>query len=533
MSVKKKVPVFLIFSSALAGVSFWSRHTYVFLAPYLLILGYYWVEISGPKLYKKLLLTWASGLVFFMTLQTWMITVNLAGLNIKDTPSIILFKALVWLCSCIFWSVGFLLLPLIYLTVRSIKQSLPIKYALFSISWILSEFARSYLFSVFNYGQGSSIGANWSFGALGLGFIDSPLKYSSRIVGLYGLSLIVTVLTFTFYLYFRKKLSKKIFAIAVSGVFLITTFGYLWPKQTRPFQHQVTIVHAPFNQEYRYPVNFIFRSYPSETKGTRIVIFPEASGIFKSTGSKTRREPILKSFPTPNGSNLFIDTNEKILPEGRTIALGLYNQNGEALLEKTKNILIPGGEYIPYYVVGLIKASGHADLIEPFNNTRKLFKGSDDALLAIGPEKIGAYACSSIISPEKYRKATKDGATLLVNSADLGFFNMSPSYLEQNLKFAKFHAVANSRPFVQSARQGVSFLLDSDGQVIDHLKNSAGLSVKNYDIYTNDDKTAYTLYGDVIIYVLVLSTSLAAINKYQFAIKQHQKRLRNILQKRW
>ena len=112
-----------------------------------------------------------------------------------------------------------------------------------------------------------------------------------------------------------------------------------------------------------------------------------------------------------------------------------------------------------------------------------------------GAVKIGALACSGVVSPEVYRGMASNGATLLTNSGSLDTVGLSPLYHSQTETLGILHAVANARPFVQSARGSYSYAYDINGTLI--VKDTS-FSTKAMlaSVQTNNTTTIYTRFGD-------------------------------------
>jgi apolipoprotein N-acyltransferase len=107
----------------------------------------------------------------------------------------------------------------------------------------------------------------------------------------------------------------------------------------------------------------------------------------------------------------------------------------------------------------------------------------------------GNAACSSIGSPNDYRKLTQNGATFLANSASLEIFKGSSVYSVYHNGFARFNAVANARPFLQSANEWQAFALDHNGSVLRAVEPVGSAEVV---ATTNSKTTPYTVLGEWI-----------------------------------
>jgi len=157
--------------------------------------------------------------------------------------------------------------------------------------------------------------------------------------------------------------------------------------------------------------------------------------------------------------------------------------------------LIPTGEYMPYLIQSVLKIIGQDQITDVFTKNVGVAKGGfKEHAVIYDSVTYGALACSGIIAPQLYRELTKDGAQILVNTASLDIFNDSSTFREQAFSMAKFIAASNARPFLQSARGGNAFIMDSNGNIIARSKDS-GIAIVRGEVDLNTKKTIYTMLG--------------------------------------
>jgi apolipoprotein N-acyltransferase len=93
------------------------------------------------------------------------------------------------------------------------------------------------------------------------------------------------------------------------------------------------------------------------------------------------------------------------------------------------------------------------------------------------------------------------------------------AYHYQARDMAVLHAVANARPFAQSARGGLSYIIDQNGHYVAQTRER-GYDFLEGTIQVNKAKTLYTIWGDWVVWIsvsIVLGawlTSLAPMRKY-------------------
>lgn len=501
-SINKYYGPLLIVLGLIYGLGFSKPLLWPLCIPYILLLGYMWVE--KPEYRRLRLWTWLSGLALMMVVARWIADVNPSSWDLPGNFELGVFIIIVWLFSALVWSLGFVALPHIYLLLRRLSSETMSRYGLFSVAFIVCEWLRSVLFSVANSGKGSSIGAFWSFGSFGLSFSKTPLIYTSRIVGLFGMSLLSLILVYGLFCFVRK-VDRKLSGLLIAVVVIVTVLGLAWPQNNRPFEHTVTVVHKPYTVGI---TRVLEQSLPEDYKApevkSQLVVLSEYSRIFGEYESTQRS--LFASRLAGNSPSIFVDAGSYLTKDKHYNRIGLFEADGTMVDSQLKKLLIPEGEYIPYYTEWLIRLSGNGSVIPAFESARVDKFDQPTKTFSYGDERLGALACSSVIAPDAYREQTKNGATILINSADLGVFHNSKSYYSQNIQLAKFEAVANSRPYVQVAKQGISTVIDHNGKIIDYLEDTEGLQVRSYDLTTNTTKTPYTVLGEWVLYASIAVT---------------------------
>lgn len=378
--------------------------------------------------------------------------------------------------------------------------------------WIACEYLRSILFSVLFTGDGASIGPFWNFGTTGLLASDTPLKYSSRIIGLYGLSFITILIAIAIYKIFSKQ--WKYLALLLVPV-LMSLAGWLLYSNTDGKLLSVKSISLPGHIETGYEADL--KGSLTNSKHTDALVLPEYSRFFiDDTGSKTSNSL------HPN-INLIIDSSSAI--DGKSInnRISYYTHDGKVLKQYKKWFLIPGGEYIPYIYHFIIFYSGNRNLIDQFMISNAINSSDEhEQPFEYNNTVYGAIACSGAIAPSLYRTLVTSGAEVLVNSASVSTLGVSRSYYLQAQQMSKFIATANARPYIQSSRGGPSFILNKDGGTNAFTSESEKLKVLDSTIETNSNQTIYGKFGEWLIPASIL-TVIGYIIKLQF----NKKSLRN------
>jgi apolipoprotein N-acyltransferase len=159
--------------------------------------------------------------------------------------------------------------------------------------------------------------------------------------------------------------------------------------------------------------------------------------------------------------------------------------------------LVPFGEFVPW-PFGLLanKVSTEVGDFAP---------GKRVVVSAVEGHRIGAFICYESVFPNFVRKFAADGAEVLFNISNDGWFGKSAAR-EQHLRIVRMRAAENRRWILRSTNDGVTAAIDAAGRLRGTLPlYTRGTSYTGFSYIP--DKTAYTRFGDwfaVVCATLVL-----------------------------
>ncbi len=172
----------------------------------------------------------------------------------------------------------------------------------------------------------------------------------------------------------------------------------------------------------------------------------------------------------------------------------LLSPDGQLLLHYVKIHLVPFGEYVPWWAfpgkVGKITAQVGD------------FVPGKSVQVARTPEGvIGIFICYEAIFPQLVRKFAADGAGVLVNISDDGWYGDSSAPF-QHFEMARFRAIENGRFVLRGTNNGITAIIDPYGRVRKEIpRNQRGILTGHFRYLSN--KTFYTEYGDVFAWSCV------------------------------
>jgi len=172
----------------------------------------------------------------------------------------------------------------------------------------------------------------------------------------------------------------------------------------------------------------------------------------------------------------------------------LLSPGGQLLLHYVKIHLVPFGEYVPWWAfpgkVGKITAQ--------VGN----FVPGKSVKVARTPEGvIGIFICYEAIFPQLVRKFAADGAGVLVNISDDGWYGNTAAPF-QHFEMARFRAIENGRFLLRDTNNGITAIIDSYGRIRKEIpRNQRGILTGHFRYLS--EKTFYTEHGDIFAWSCV------------------------------
>ncbi|HEY4362388.1 MAG TPA: apolipoprotein N-acyltransferase [Bryobacteraceae bacterium] len=221
----------------------------------------------------------------------------------------------------------------------------------------------------------------------------------------------------------------------------------------------------------------------SKPQGEKLIVWPEAPAPF---------------YPADPGFHSYLadllrgsDAQMLLGGVGRTAEGDPLNSaylvgNDGAVLDRYDKIkLVPFGEFVP----------------PPFGWVNRITKEAGDfaagdriAVMQVDWHRLGAFICYESAFPALVRQFAKDGAEVLVNLSNDGYFGHSAAY-EQHLQLVRMRAAENRRWILRATNDGITAMIDPAGRVVERLPAHEELgSTMKYGVVKGT--TVYTRSGD-------------------------------------
>ncbi len=430
----------------------------------------------------------------------------------------------------------FMCLPI--LAYRITKQSLTIRAANLGLVAYWLSFEIGHL----------NWSLSWPWLTLGNGFANlPPLVQWYEYTGVFGGSLWILCINLLFYqaflTYQKSKVVPSIFRIQLLKAFvwiilptLVSVVLYF--SHTVKSNTSVSVValqpnYEPHHQKFKIPQRtqlqqFVDLSQPMLDSTVDYLVFPETSfrniDANKVAGAYPVRQlqQYINAYPQLNvvlgisahvnyqsgedmPDNVFTYCNEDKsfcqYYDHHNAAIQLNNQQ-KAIPYYKKSKLVPGAESMPFignidFFKGLILDLGGAPGLSLGTQAYRTVFESDAA--AVAP-----MICYESIFGDYVTDYVKKGAELLLVITNDGWWDATAGH-RQHLYLSSLRAIENRRFVIRSANSGTSAFVNSRGDVYQQTAYNTRTAIRN-KAYLHQEKTIYTLYGDLIGRVSLLVT---------------------------
>src|SRR6266576_2207945 len=142
------------------------------------------------------------------------------------------------------------------------------------------------------------------------------------------------------------------------------------------------------------------------------------------------------------------------------------------------------------------------------------FDRSSHVPLSAGDTKLGVFICYESIFPNEIRQLVAQGAQVLVNISNDGWYGDSGA-LAQHLNQARMRAVENHRWLLRDTNTGLTASIDPYGRVVAHLERQTRAALAAPYALTNVT-TFYSQHGDWFAYLCAIISIGALIERFAF-----------------
>jgi len=468
------------------------------IAPAMLILASYRAPLAQAPLYGFL-----HGIIFYPLSVPWIDTVmqQYGGVDAWSSAGILALLA---------FAGGVILAIFSWGVALASRKSKILACALAPFLWVTLEFARTHL---------PIIGFPWNI----TGYAASAnlaLVQLTTLTGIYGLSFLVIAYSalLAFAILAGTQRAWKTFLVATAVLIFIAIGGkYLVPSAEARFVAH--LVQTNFPQSEEYPPNWLGIhaaemdeleniSVAAAQRQPGLIVWPEVPAPF------TLFEPAFRDRATRIAKNSGADFLVGVVDWKRDAAgkwgasnsAVLLDPSGRRIFTYDKIHLVPFGEYVPLrrwltfvgkltadigdFTPGSSYAVGHLPMVPTY--------------VPSAGAPFSVFICYEAVFPAEVRRFTRNGADLLINISNDGWFGRSGAPA-QHLMMARVRAVENRRWLLRDTNNGFTVSVDPYGRIVAQLApDIRGQLDAPYDFRT--DLTPYARFGDWFPWLSLLAS---------------------------
>ncbi|MHB8217365.1 MAG: apolipoprotein N-acyltransferase [Candidatus Sulfotelmatobacter sp.] len=192
----------------------------------------------------------------------------------------------------------------------------------------------------------------------------------------------------------------------------------------------------------------------------------------------------------------------------------LINPSGDWAARYDKIHLVPFGEYLPFPRL-LAFAGGLTREVGEFQT------GASRVPLDAGSTKLGVFICYESVFPGEVREFADQGAQVLVNLSNDGWYGDSGAYA-QHLNQTRMRAIENGRWILSATDTGVTASIDPYGRIVARLpRKERGALVAPYAL--TSVTTFYTRHGDWFAWLCAIISAGALLTRFALHPKADRK----------
>jgi len=383
--------------------------------------------------------------------------------------------------------------------------------------WVTFEFVRAHL---------PEISFPWNL--LGYPAANTALVQITTVTGIYGLSFLVAA--FNALLAWADTVESPrigmriVILLGTAAVILVAMLGgaRLIPQATP--HHYARAVQPNFPEANFYPPDWFQQNRESlnelvdlslspSAQRPDLIVWPEAPAPFSWQDSQFAK--LASSLAIQAGHSFLggvIEWKNQPLPNGHMAPFAynsaiLVDRQGQRVFSYDKVHLVPFGEYEPFPLIHRVVSSVSSEV-------GGFHKGSSYSIGSLpGGYKFGVYICYEAIYPGEVRRFADQGAHLLINISNDGWFGKSAA-ADQHLRMARVRAVENRRWLLRVTNSGITASVDPYGRIFAPLPRDTRAAIDlPYDYKRN--KTIYTQFGDWFAWLCVLVSAILILTTFR------------------
>ncbi len=353
----------------------------------------------------------------------------------------------------------------------------------------------------------------------------------ATLTGVYGLSFEILLVNSAFaaaFLVARDR--RKVLLGAAVGAVIVLQMGQWIAPPSFPTDHTALLVqpNIPILEGVGWTTNYfdstlrdlarVTMNPPGGKQGQRfdLIVWPESPAPFYTNDQKFR-DP-LGELARQSGSwviagSIGINPPTNGGSDGSQIfnSAALVSPKGEWTARYDKVHLVPFGEYLPFpqlfgFAGGLTKEVGEFQ------------HGASRNPLQADKQRLGIFICYESIFPDEVRQFAAQGAQVLVNISNDGWYGDSGAW-KQHLQQTRMRAIENDRWILSATNTGLTAAIDPAGRVVAEVpRKERSALIAPYALLSGT--TFYTQHGDWFAFLCAIISVGALMARFVFSGKE-------------
>lgn len=356
---------------------------------------------------------------------------------------------------------------------------------------------------------------------LGIAQVDnSALSHISAWTGVYGISFEIVLVNVALAAAFLVPKEKRgaMLAAALAAAAVLQAGRLIAPPAARADRAALLVQqNIPVAADWT-PVSFqqtlsdlisLTEKYAESAGKIDLIVWPESPAPFFTNDARFRSA--ISDMARETHAWVVAGTIGEDQPQGKSStgeraifnSAALVSPNGDWAGRYDKVHLVPFGEYLPFpslfaFAGGLTKEVG------------EFTHGASRLPLDAGGERLGVFICYESVFPDEVRQFAEQGAQVLVNISNDGWYGDSGAYA-QHLNQTRMRAIENNRWILSTTDTGVTASIDPWGRVVARIPRKQRIAlVAPYALIAAT--TFYSRHGDWFAYACAI-ISLGALLK--------------------
>jgi apolipoprotein N-acyltransferase len=316
---------------------------------------------------------------------------------------------------------------------------------------------------------------------LGITQVDNiPLTRMATFTGVYGLSFEIALVNVAFAAAFLVPRNKrKMLLVASVAAAVLLQAGRWMPlpplaadrtavllQENLPVAESEPWTTEDFARNLREFSSLSLNAVPPG-QHPELIVWPESPAPFQ-TNDTVFRDAISKLAQQAQAwvvvGAIGVDSPQKVFNSA-----ALVSPTGDWDGRYSKIHLVPFGEYVPFaslfsFAGGLTQAVGN------------FTHGTSRTPLQAGNLKLGTFICYESIFPDEIRQLVAQGAQVLVNISNDGWYGDSGAWA-QHLNQARMRAVENHRWLLRDTNTGLTASIDPYGRILTHAERKTRVAL--------------------------------------------------------